>query len=232
MTKFKKLLFLLLFILLLEATLIYIGYRKSNTATDIKYNAKKPLIIMVDVTDNVMSVFQEGKIIKSYVVAGGHPTSPSPIGTWRIISKGEWNEGFGGRWMGFNVPWGKFGIHGTIYPNSIGWNSSHGCIRMRNEDVAELYKITPYGTPVIIWGGPYNNFGSYLRTLKPGMTGSDVYEIQKILRDKGYYKASPDGIYNDYLKNVINKYQKDHKIPISDSLSYKFYSELGVYLID
>lgn len=103
---------------------------------------------------------------------------------------------------------------------------------MKNEDAAELYKIINYGTPVIIWGGPYENFGSYLRNLRPGMTGSDVYEIQKILRDKGYFKAPPDGIYGEYLKSVVHKYQRDHKLPISDNISYKFYKELGVYLID
>lgn len=103
MSKFKKLLIVLVSILILETILIYIGFKR-NKPTDIKCDPKKPIVILVDVTDNLMSVFQEGKVIKTYLVAGGHPTSPSPIGTWRIISKGEWGEGFGGRWMGFNVP--------------------------------------------------------------------------------------------------------------------------------
>ena len=52
--------------------------------------------------------------------------------------------------MGLNVPWGKFGIHGTLEPNSVGWASSHGCIRMNNDEVAQLYKIIPIGTKVTI----------------------------------------------------------------------------------
>ena len=39
-----------------------------------------------------------------------------------------------GSWLGLNVPWGKFGIHGTLDPHSVGWASSHGCIRMNNDE--------------------------------------------------------------------------------------------------
>ena len=52
--------------------------------------------------------------------------------------------------MGLNVPWGQFGIHGTLDPYSLGWASSHGCIRMNNDEVAELYSIIPIGTKVTI----------------------------------------------------------------------------------
>ena len=52
--------------------------------------------------------------------------------------------------MGLNVPWGQFGIHGNKDASSVGWASSHGCIRMKNEEVEELYKIIPIGTRVTI----------------------------------------------------------------------------------
>lgn len=134
--------------------------------------------------------------------------------------------------MGFNVPWGKYGIHGTIFPDSIGGNTSHGCIRMRNDDVRELYKITPVGTKVIVQGGPYGNFGSYLRSIKPGDRGSDVYEVQKILREKGYYSGTPDGIYGEGMKYCIHKFQKDNNLYISDIITRKFYEKLGVDLTE
>ncbi len=58
--------------------------------------------------------------------------------------------GFGSRWMGLNVPWGgKYGIHGTNQPGSIGFNASAGCIRMRNKDVEELYNLVEYNTTVL-----------------------------------------------------------------------------------
>ncbi|GAA0748230.1 L,D-transpeptidase family protein [Clostridium oceanicum] len=230
LSKFKKILYVLLIILIIEAILIYFNH-KNNTKTSTNKNPKN-MLVLVDATSNILSVFENDKLLKSYVVAAGKPSTPSPIGTWKIISKGTWGEGFGGRWMGFNVPWGKYGIHGTNKPYSIGWNSSKGCIRMRNKDVASLYKLLPYGTPVIIWSGPYGNFGSNLRTLKPGMTGADMYEIQKILKDKGYYKGNPNGMYSQNMKSVFHKFQRDNKIPVTDTIGNAFYKKLGIELLD
>ncbi len=41
-------------------------------------------------------------------------------------------------------------IHGTNHENQIGQTASHGCIRMKNADVAELYELVRVGTPVVI----------------------------------------------------------------------------------
>lgn len=219
--------------LLIEVFFILNGALKFKHKDSIAVNTnKKNMVIVVDVSSNMLSVFQDKNLIKTYTVAGGKPSTPSPIGTWKIVSKDTWGEGFGGHWMGFNVPWGKYGIHGTIYPDSIGWNSSHGCIRMKNDDVAELYKIIPYGTTVIIWGGPYGNFGSYLRTIKPGYTGADVYELQKVLKQKGYYNGNPNGVYGEWMKSVLHKYEKDNNLPINDNITMRIYNSLGIYLIE
>lgn len=134
--------------------------------------------------------------------------------------------------MGLNVPWGTYGIHGTNRPNSIGHRASHGCIRMNNKDVAELYDIVPYGTTVVIWGGPFGNFGEYLRAITPGMTGSDVYEVQRLLKQKGYYKGTPDGIYGENMRMIVHKFQKDNNLHICDTINSSFYKQLGVELIE
>jgi lipoprotein-anchoring transpeptidase ErfK/SrfK len=44
-----------------------------------------------------------------------------------------------------------YGIHGTNNPASIGQAVSHGCIRLRNEDVTQLYHLVTVGTPVFIY---------------------------------------------------------------------------------
>ena len=44
-----------------------------------------------------------------------------------------------------------YGLHGTNNPSSIGQSVSHGCIRLRNEDIAALYEMVPLGTPVFIY---------------------------------------------------------------------------------
>lgn len=235
---FTKIILMLILILFIEIILIskgYSSYKQKHIPNALgieKINKNKPLIIVVDITTNSLSIFQDGKLIKSYPCASGKPSTPSPIGTWKIVNKGTWGSAFGGRWMGLNVPWGTYGIHGTSRPESIGNHASAGCIRMKNEDVAELYDYVTIGTYVIIWGGPYGSFGERLRPIKPGMTGSDIYALQKILKEKGYYKGALNGIYNDSLKYAIHKYQKDNNLPISDTLTISFYNKLGIYLID
>lgn len=44
-----------------------------------------------------------------------------------------------------------YGIHGTDKPESIGQSVSHGCVRMRNEDIERLYPMVPVGTPVYLY---------------------------------------------------------------------------------
>lgn len=44
-----------------------------------------------------------------------------------------------------------YGIHGTDHPESIGKAASHGCVRLRNEDIEKLYDMVPVGTPVFIY---------------------------------------------------------------------------------
>jgi len=41
-------------------------------------------------------------------------------------------------------------IHGTPYEKELGHPVSHGCIRMSNKDVIELFDLTPIGCPVEI----------------------------------------------------------------------------------
>jgi lipoprotein-anchoring transpeptidase ErfK/SrfK len=45
---------------------------------------------------------------------------------------------------------GEYAIHGTDRPDSIGRFVSHGCIRMYNSDIRELYSLVAVGTPVIV----------------------------------------------------------------------------------
>ena len=44
-------------------------------------------------------------------------------------------------------------IHGTNHEEAIGEAASHGCIRMRNKDVAELFGLVEVDTPVVIAAG-------------------------------------------------------------------------------
>jgi hypothetical protein len=44
-----------------------------------------------------------------------------------------------------------YALHGTNRPETIGRSVSHGCVRLRNEDIAKLYEIVPLGTVVFIY---------------------------------------------------------------------------------
>ena len=65
-----------------------------------------------------------------------------------IVPPGTPDNFLGTRWLGFDLP--QYGIHGTVEPQLIGQSVSHGCVRMHNEDVEELFTYIPYGTKVKI----------------------------------------------------------------------------------
>ena len=51
--------------------------------------------ILVDVEESKLYLFQGDELIKTYKCSGGKWSTPSPIGTWTIVSKAKWGEGFG-----------------------------------------------------------------------------------------------------------------------------------------
>lgn len=199
----------------------------ANTMTENK-------IIYIDLIDQTLELINNtnNKVIKKYKIASGKYNTPSPIGTFKITFKAKWGEGFGTHFMGINVPWGKYGIHGTDKPNSIGWPSSHGCIRMNNTDISELYKLVSIGTKVVINGGPFGSFGKGLRTLHPGDRGADVYEVQRIMKEQGYYPLYVDGIYGEGMKAWVLKFRKDHQMYASHYIDMAFYEKLGIELFE
>jgi hypothetical protein len=44
-----------------------------------------------------------------------------------------------------------YAMHGTNQPETVGRAVSHGCVRLRNEDIAKLYAMVEVGTPVYIY---------------------------------------------------------------------------------
>lgn len=105
--------------------------------------------IVISLNKRELSLLQDNRIIKKYPVGIGKSGTPTPTGTYRIISKTP-NPGgsFGVMWMGLSKP--HYGIHGTNQPASIGRQVSKGCIRMHNKDILDLAKIVPVGTTVTI----------------------------------------------------------------------------------
>jgi lipoprotein-anchoring transpeptidase ErfK/SrfK len=120
--------------------------------------------IVVSIPDRKLAVIENGKVAKIYRVAVGAKESPSPSGEFKIINRiqkptyyapsvvipaGEDNP-LGPRWIGLSLS--HFGIHGTNQPHSIGRHASHGCIRMHNADVEELFERVRVGDTVVLAG--------------------------------------------------------------------------------
>jgi len=116
--------------------------------------------IVVSVADRKLALLEGERVVKIYDIAVGAPGSPSPNGDYRIaqrlkdptyyhpgvvIGPGK-NNPLGPRWIGLDVK--GFGIHGTNRPESIGKNASHGCIRLRNSDIEDLFARVQVGDRV------------------------------------------------------------------------------------
>ena len=81
------------------------------------------------------------------------PAWSPPADIWRrspyipeVIPGGRADNPMGAAAMGLDR--GNYAIHGTNQPGSIGRFVSHGCIRMHNSDILDLYRRAPVGTEV------------------------------------------------------------------------------------
>ena len=110
----------------------------------------------------------------------------------------------------------------------IGQHVSHGCIRMHNKDVENLYEKVSCGTKVILYGGPSGLLYNRFKPLVPGSTGSDVFEVQQRLKNLGYYPYNIDGRYGEAMKSSIIKFRKDNKLNIDYKVDQQVYKLLGL----
>jgi len=188
------------------------------------------LVIVIDVNTRNLVVYQDDKEIRRYPVAVGKSETPTPLGEWAVVQKGVgWGNGFGTRWMGLNVPWGIFGIHGTNKPYSIGSYASHGCIRMFNRDVEKLYPLIPLGTTVkIVDKGKM--FPDNLKPvpLKKGSSGQRVVYIQSRLKELGIELDKADGRYGNMTEFAVKYYQVWHDLQPTGEVDEDTYRAMGM----
>lgn len=118
-------------------------------------------LIIINSSKNTLNYYVSGRLEKAYRCATGASGTRTPEGKYKIFEKlenrpyyklnipgGAPNNPLGPRWMQFKS--GGYAIHGTNTDKSIGTNASHGCVRMHNSDVIELYNKVPIGTTVIV----------------------------------------------------------------------------------
>ena len=196
-------------------------------------NVPQGLWIWIDLHQKSLTLYQGVQVKQRYVIATGTGQTPSPIGVYRITHRFSGDlGGFGTRFLGLNVPWGQFGIHGTNRPESIGRNASHGCIRMHVKDSEALYAQVGVGTKVVLEGGPYGLLDTQLRTLRPGDRGSQVAAAQARLLALGYSYAWPDGIYGPATQAAVQKARKALGLAEADYVDGPFYRAIGLILFE
>ncbi|HEU5138701.1 MAG TPA: L,D-transpeptidase family protein [Bacillales bacterium] len=192
--------------------------------------AEKPNTkIYINLWKNQLYLIKNDDVAARYPIAPGSDQTPTPVGHFKVIRKSpDWGGGFGSRWLGLNVPWGKYGIHGTNKPHLVGRSVSSGCVRMKNKDVEELYPKVPVGTPVWI-DGPIFGQGDYLyRNLAKGSKGTIVMLVQNRLRAAGLYDGEIDGIYGESTAAAVKKFQREHHLPVTGGIKKKMYRKLGL----
>ncbi len=125
---------------------------------------KSKFSILVDKSQNTLSLKSGEKVVKVYQVSTGKDTSITPSGIFKIVNRimnptwyapggkvippGDPQNILGSRWLGIDKS--GYGIHGTTEPSTIGRSVTAGCVRMLNNDVEELFVIIPVGTEVTI----------------------------------------------------------------------------------
>lgn len=184
-------------------------------------------LILIDTTKLTLTLYVDGQPFKTWPVAVGRPGLPTPVGEWRVRSKGvEIGGPFGSRWMGLNVPWGIYGIHGTNAPGSIGTRASKGCIRMHNKHVEELYPWIPLGTPVKIIGEePYVSFE---RPLQRGNTGPAVVRLQGRLTHFSFDQGYADGRFGVGTERALRELQAVYGLPVNGVAGTDIFFLLGL----
>jgi lipoprotein-anchoring transpeptidase ErfK/SrfK len=136
-------------------------------------------VLLVRIGENKAYLYENGKITHSYTVATGQEQYPTPQGVFKIVSKvamPTWINPAPNGWgasMPASIPpgpdnpmglhelnWSAAGVAFHGVPDgelsSLGYNASHGCVRMSNPDATQLFGLVNVGTPVVsIQVAPY-----------------------------------------------------------------------------
>ena len=126
-----------------------------------------PYRLRIDLRAHRLTVWKLGRLFYEAPVGVGRAVTPTPAGTYYIVSRirpVERNGVYGAFAFGLSAHSnvfarfgfggdGRIGLHGTNDPTGLGHDVSHGCIRMRNRAILWLSRLLALGTPVAITHG-------------------------------------------------------------------------------
>ena len=207
---------------------------------------KKPAFedkrIEINLASKLLTLYQGDVGIRMYPMAPGKPSSPTPVGRRKVVDM-EMNPTWidpdsntqipsgpdcplGYRWIGIG---GNYGIHGTNVASSIGSYASHGCVRMYEADVEDLFAHIVKGIPVdiiyerlVVEKAPDQTVIYYVYPDGYGRENLDVSDVKKKLAAFGVAGfADPDDIQHaiamadgvpNYVAKVYDLYVKGQKL--------------------
>ncbi|MEM9904140.1 MAG: L,D-transpeptidase [Cyanobacteria bacterium P01_D01_bin.44] len=123
--------------------------------------------VRVKLATRQVKLYRQGELVEQYPVAIGQDDWQTPVGVFEVLQMQQnpaWqhpvthdviepgpDNPLGARWIGF---WSdgthQIGFHGTNQEALIGQAVSHGCIRMRNQDIQKLYDQLALGTLITV----------------------------------------------------------------------------------
>ena len=130
-------------------------------------HAEQPVKLVVQLSERQLYVFRGETLATSFPIAVGKAGWETPTGTFEVsymLENPGWTNPFTGevmapgpdnplgeRWIAFWTDGqNEIGFHGTPNRTSIGQAASHGCVRLYNEHIRELYDLVTPGTLVTV----------------------------------------------------------------------------------
>ena len=126
--------------------------RSQKASKDVvKDVAKGPLLIVISIADQRISLYDNGALIARSSVSTGVKNHPTPVGVFSVISKSRYHRSniYSGAPMPYmqRITWSGIALHAGDLP---GYPASHGCIRLTHDFAIRLWHLTKRGTRVII----------------------------------------------------------------------------------
>lgn len=123
--------------------------------------------VVIRLKTRKLLLYKGDDLEKRYPIAVGQKDWATPIGSFTVqdmridpvwrhpITDERFPAGpdnpLGSRWISF---WSDgehyIGLHGTNEEELIGTAASHGCVRMREADIQDLYERISLGTPIVV----------------------------------------------------------------------------------
>jgi lipoprotein-anchoring transpeptidase ErfK/SrfK len=113
--------------------------------------ANGPLLIIIAIADQRISLYDNGALIARSSVSTGVRNHPTPLGVFSVISKSRFHRSniYSNAPMPYmqRITWSGIALHAGDLP---GYPASHGCIRLTHDFAVRLFHLTKRGTRVII----------------------------------------------------------------------------------